>query len=183
MKLRVGAYWVLLGIFTLQSCGDDDIKKVDAIPAQKIQLNKDRTIGGDIIYSDSAMVKAKGFAPIIDKITESNGNLIQEMPQGVKIDFYENGLIKGSITSDYAIRKESERKTIFKKNVVIIYPEGKYVTEELTWDEIGQVYLSPSGVYTKKDGTILNAKNFNAAQDFSRVSMSAATAEVHTDAI
>ncbi len=171
---------LLLTIF-FQSCGDDEIKKVVAIPAENIQLNKDRTLGGDIIYSDSALVKAKGFAPIIDKITEASGMIIQEMPEGVKIDFYEGGKFKGSISSDYAIRKEAEKKTTFLRNVIVVYPEGKYVTEELVWDEVNGVYLSPSGIYTKKDGTILNARNFNAVQDFSRVSMSTATAEVHTD--
>lgn len=162
-------------------CNEDEINKVAAISNDSLQLNKDRSSGVEIIYSDSALVKAKGFAPILDKVTEASGLIVQEMPKGVRIDFYQEGKIRGTITSDYAIRRESEKKTTFQKNVVVVYPEGRYVTEELVWDENRQVYLSPAGVYTKSDGTILNARNFVAAQDFSSVSMSTVSAEVYTN--
>src|SRR5690606_26382277 len=90
--------------FLFSSCGNDDIKKVPSIAANKITLSKDRTYGAEIIYSDSAKVKAKGYTPILDKVTPSQGAVYNEMPKGVKIYFYDDQLkTKGSITSDYAI--------------------------------------------------------------------------------
>ena len=164
----------------LYACSGDPIKNVEAIPEEKLVLNRDRTIDAAVIYSDSAVVKARGSAPILDRVTEGNGAIYQEMPKGVKIDFYEGGVPKGSITSEYAIRREATKMTIFRKNVVVVFPEGKYTCQELTWDENKKVYLSPAGLYTKSDGTILNATNFVASQDFNEITMSGATAEIYT---
>lgn len=153
----------------LSSCGDDDLKKAAPLSAKdKLILNRDRTIGVEIIYSDSAMVKAKATAPILDKITPKNGAVYQEMPDGVKINFLnEQQGIKGSVTSDYAIQRESEKLVIFKRNVIVVNEELTFNTEELTWDQNKRMFFSPSGVVTKPDGTVINAVNFSATEDFS----------------
>ena len=164
----------------LASCTSDSLKNVEAISHKKLALNTDRTIDASVIYSDSAVVKAKGFAPILDRVTEKFGSIYQEMPAGVNIDFYEKGALKGSIKSDYAIRREAQKMTVFKKNVEVMFPDGKYTCQELTWDENKKVYQSPSGLYTKSDGTVLNATNFVATQDFNEITMSNATAEIYT---
>jgi len=101
----------------LVSCGDDDLKKANAVKNQKLILNRDRTLGVEIIYSDSARVKAKGNAPIMDKVTPSTGGEYQEMIKGVKIDFFnaQTGEIDGTLISDYAIRRSQEQKNHFQK--------------------------------------------------------------------
>lgn len=152
----------------LSSCGEDDLKKAAPLSSKDLVLNRDRTIGVEIIYSDSAIVKAKGTAPILDKVTPTTGSPYQEMPKGVKINFLDEFMnIKGSITSDYAIMKETEKLTIFKRNVVVVNKDMTFNTEELTWDQNKQLFLSPKGVITKPDGTMINAINFSAKQDFS----------------
>ncbi|RZL10605.1 MAG: hypothetical protein EOO89_20920 [Pedobacter sp.] len=177
--LKYGLIFIAASLF-ITGCGDEEINRVKKISAKKISLSLDRTLGVELVYSDSAVLKAKAFAPVMDKVTEPNGAVYQEMPKGIRIDFYELSLAKASITSNYAIRREKEKTTVFKRNVVVTYPDGKYTCEELTWDENKKTYFSPSGLYTKNDGTILNATNFDAAQDFSRVSMSYATADIYT---
>ncbi len=158
--------------FLLSSCGGDDLKKVSSIAANKVTLSKDRTYGVEVIYSDSAKVKAKGYAPILDKVTPSAGAIYSEMPKGVKIYFYDEFLrSKGSITSNYAINKETERITIFRKNVVVVTDNMTFTTEELTWDENKRMYFSPAGTVTTKDGNILNGTSFSAPQDFSTYSI------------
>lgn len=152
---------------SLSSCGDDDLKKAAKL-SKKISLDTNRTIGVEIIYSDSAKVKAKGFAPVLDKITPANGTIFSEMPKGVKIQFLdENQNITGSITSDYAIMKEAEKLTIFRRNVVVVNQTLTFNTEELTWDENKRMFFSPRGIVTKPDGSFANAENFSAPQDFS----------------
>lgn len=158
--------WVLL--LLLLACGEDELKRVSTISTKNITLSKDRSYGVDIVYSDSAKVKAKGFAPILDKVTPSVGAVYNEMPKGITINFF-NPLMQpsGSIKSDYAINKQSEKLTIFKKNVVVVNEDITFTTEELTWDENKRQYTSPDGTVTTKDGTVLTGTQFSATQDFS----------------
>lgn len=152
----------------LSSCNEDDLKKAARL-SKKVALNVDRTIKVDIIYSDSAKVKAQGFAPILDKVTPSNGAVYQEMPKGVKINFIDEQMkIKGSITSDYAIMRDTERTATFRRNVIVVNEKLTFNTEELVWDQNKKMFFSPSGVITKADGTVLNAVDFSATEDFNQ---------------
>ncbi|MES2417306.1 MAG: hypothetical protein V4541_03910 [Bacteroidota bacterium] len=169
------SFFALL-LTVLTSCGGDDLKNATAISSKKIILTKDRSYGVEVVYSDSAIVKAKGFAPILDKVTPSQGAVYSEMPKGVKIQFFDAYLqITGSITSDYAINKETERITIFKKNVIVINDQMTFTTEELVWDENKKSYFSPYGTVTTKDGTVFNGTSFSAPQDFSSYKIVAAS--------
>jgi hypothetical protein len=162
----------------LASCGDDDLKKVPSIAANKITLSRDRTYDVDVIYSDSAKVKAKGIAPILDKVTPSQGAVYSEMPKGVKIFFYDDNMkSKGSISSNYAISKETEKITIFRRNVVVVNDNMTFTTEELTWDENKKMYFSPAGTITTKDGNRVTGTSFSAPQDFSSYEITLPSAE------
>lgn len=160
------------------ACNDDDLKNATAISAKKITLSKDRSYGVEIIYSDSAKVKAKGFAPILDQVTPSQGAKYNEMPKGIKINFFDDFMKStGSITSDYAINKEGEKITIFRKHVVVINDNITFTTEELTWDENKRMYFSPYGTVKTKDGDIVTGTSFSAPQDFSTYNITNAAAE------
>ena len=164
----------------LSSCGDDDLKKVATISDKKVTISSNRSYGVDVIYSDSAKVKARGFAPILDKVTPIDGAHYQEMPKGVKITFYDKLMhTDGTITSDYAIMKETEQITIFKKNVVVVNVNLTFNTEELIWDQNKRTFFSPKGVITKPDGTVINAVNFKAPEDFSTVDFENAFGETY----
>jgi hypothetical protein len=165
------AILVILGFFQvfLSSCNDDDLKKAAAISGKELSTT-DRSYGFGLTYSDSAVVKAIGYAPILDKVVPKKGNPYQEMPEGVKIDFYDATLKKtGSITSKYAIMKEIEQLTIFRKQVVVINDNLTFNTEELTWDQKKKMFFSPKGVVVKPDGSTFDAVNFSAPQDFSYI--------------
>ncbi|WP_256003153.1 hypothetical protein [Pedobacter deserti] len=173
-------YSIVLGVtLALSSCGDDDLKKAARLP-KGISLNRDRTTGVEIIYSDSAKVKAQGFAPILDKVTPADLASYQEMPKGVKINFIDDfGKIKGSITSDYAIMRELEKTATFKRNVVVVNEKMTFNTEELVWDQNKKLFLSPKGIVTKPDGTVLNAINFSATEDFNYITWANGTGEMY----
>jgi hypothetical protein len=154
----------------LSSCNDDDLKKAAEISSKKLVLSKDRSLKVEIVFSDSAVVKAKGYAPILDQVNPSSGSKYQEMPKGVKITFFDPlQKVTGTIVSDYALRKETEQLTIFKKNVVVVRDDLTFNTEELTWDQRKRMFFSPRGIVTRPDGTVLNAINFSAPEDFSSV--------------
>ncbi|RYF26891.1 MAG: hypothetical protein EOO42_00260 [Flavobacteriales bacterium] len=173
MKPVVAKLFCLLAIlhlFLLVSCGDDDLKNASTISSKQLVLSKDRSYGVDIVYSDSAKVKAKGYAPILDKVTPSTGSTYNEMPKGVKIEFFDEFLKKtGTITSDYAINKVGEKITIFRKHVVVVMVTSgiTFTTEELIWDENKKLYTSPYGTVIGKDGERMTGTKFSAPQDFS----------------
>ncbi|QPH37805.1 hypothetical protein [Pedobacter endophyticus] len=183
MRLNAFFYGYLLALpLFLASCSDDDLKKADAIALKKVSLSRDRTLGVEIIYSDSALVKAKGYAPILDKVTPSNGSIYQEMPKGVKIDFFdEKGNINGDLVCDYAIRKDAELKTEFRKNVVVKSAKGDtFSSEELIWDEQKKIFYSNQRVYVKGvDGNLGDGINFRAPQDFSTYEMETGSGELN----
>ena len=166
----------------LSSCGEDDLKKAAPLSKKDLVLNRDRTIDVEITYSDSSKVKGIGKAPIMDKITPASGATYQEMPKGVKISFMNDSLkVKGSITSDYAISKDTEKIVIFKRNVVVVDEQLTFNTEELTWDQNKRMFYSPQGVITKPDGTVINAVNFSAKQDFSVFNFEQGFGETYVD--
>lgn len=169
-----------IGIMVLHACNDDDLKKVETVKIQKEAFNANRTFGAEVIYSDSAKVKAKGFAPILDKVTPKSGGNYQEMPKGVKIEFFDElQASKGTITSEYAIMKETDQITIFRKNVVVINANLTFNTEELVWNQNAKQFTSPKGIITKPDGTVINAINFQAPEDFSTVAFENAYGETY----
>jgi hypothetical protein len=165
---RSGLFFLLTVLLFSSACNDDDLKNAPSISSKQITLSKDRSYDVDFTYSDSAKVKAKAFAPILDKVVPSQGGSYNEMPKGVKIQFY-NDLLesKGTITSDYAINKEAEKITIFRRSVVVVTETITFTTEELTWDENKRMYFSPYGTVTAKDGSVLTGTEFSAPQDFS----------------
>jgi hypothetical protein len=161
-------FCLVLAAIGLASCNDDDLKNTATISAKKITLSKDRSIGVNVTYSDSAYVKAIGFAPVLDKVTPSVGAIYNEMPKGVKIEFFDKFFKKtGTITSNYAIQKQTEKITIFRKNVIVVSDNITFTTEELTWDENKRMYYSPYGTVTTKDGDVITGTEFFAPQDFS----------------
>ncbi|RZJ75370.1 MAG: hypothetical protein EOO47_19825 [Flavobacterium sp.] len=166
--LKAGVLSLLLSLWILGACNDDDLKNTATISAKKITLSKDRSIGVAVTYSDSAYVKAIGFAPVLDKVTPSVGAIYNEMPKGVKIEFFDKFFKKtGTITSNYAIQKQTEKITIFRKNVIVVSDNITFTTEELTWDENKRMYYSPYGTVTTKDGDVITGTEFFAPQDFS----------------
>lgn len=178
LKNSLKISFLALSMLWVCSCTEDDLKNAAAISSKKITLTKDRTYGMDVIYSDSAVVKAKGYAPIYDKVTPSQGTQYNEMPQGVKIEFYDAYLqVTGTITSDYAINDETKQLTIFRKNVVVVNDKMTFTTEELTWDEQKKLYSSPYGTVVTKAGDVLTGSSFSAPQDFSSYKINTAAGE------
>lgn len=169
---------VLLLVFVLIGCGQDDLKNVGSISTKKVALSKDRSYGVRVVYSDSAVVKAIGFAPVYDKVKPAQGTQYNEMPKGVKIEFYDAFMrVKGTITSDYAINNETDKITTFRKNVVVVSDEMTFKTEELIWNENTRMYTSPYGTVTTKSGDIVTGSQFSAPQDFSTYTITQGTAQ------
>jgi LPS export ABC transporter protein LptC len=135
-------------MLTMSACENslNDIAKISSQEENK-PISKSTDI--NVTYSDSAKVKAVLQAPLMIDLEDQNKGY-QEMPNGVKITFYDDSLqVKGTITSDYAIKLEKENTITFRKNVVATNAQGEtFKSEELIYDQTAKK------IYTNKAVTI-----------------------------
>jgi LPS export ABC transporter protein LptC len=116
----------------------NDIKKIASKEEDKPMST---STGVDVIYSDSAKVKAHMTTPLMIEYDDPK-EPYREMPKGVKIIFYEDDLsVKGTVTADYAIEREKENILDFKKNVVVTNAQGQtFKSDELIYDETKKTF-------------------------------------------
>jgi LPS export ABC transporter protein LptC len=154
---------LLIGMLSLSACENslNDIKKISSEEENK---PISRSTDVDVIYSDSAKVKARMFAPLMIELDDQKAPY-QEMPKGVKIVFYDEKLgVKGIITSNYAIRLGKENTITFRKNVVATNAQGeRFKSEELVYDQTSKKLYSTKPVQiTMTSGNVINGTGFNS---------------------
>lgn len=155
-----------LCLIAIMACGSGDLKKVEQINLQS-EIQVDTTKGAEIIYSDSAKVKARLKAPVLLYFKAQNP--YYEMPEGIDVVFYDDNLKPSStVVSDYALRKENEKTVELRKNVVAKNAEGKtFKSEELIWDENTKKFYSNTLVTIVTDQATISGTSFWALEDFS----------------
>jgi len=127
---------LFLYMLTLSACENslDDIKKISSKEEDK-PFSTSHDV--EVIYSDSAKVKARMTTPLMIELDDPK-NSYHEMPKGVKVVFYEDDMtVKGTITSDYAIQKDRENIIDFKKNVVVTNAQGQTFKSDELIDDVG----------------------------------------------
>lgn len=139
----------LFACMLLLSACENSLNDIAKISSQEENKPISRSTDVDVIYSDSAKVKARLLAPLMIELDDQNKGY-QEMPKGVNITFYDDSLRKkGTITSDYAIRLQKENTITFRKNVVATNAQGEtFKSEELVYDQTAKK------IYTNKPVTI-----------------------------
>ncbi len=156
----------LIGLLFFASC-ENSLDDVKAIQLKQEKDNVEITKGAEIIYSDSAKVKAKLKTPIL--YNHKSSTPYMEMPRGIEVTFYDDNLQQTSkVTSDYAIRKENQKVVELRKNVVAVNNQGKtFKSEELIWDENLKRFYSNKLVTITTDKATISGTSFWATEDFS----------------
>ena len=130
-------------VLILPSC-ENDLKTVKAFsdPENGPDI---KMINFETIYSDSAKIKGKLIAPLLDRY-ESNVKKYNEFPNGLHIYFYNDSLIvKAEILAKYAINYDNTQLWEARNDVVVINAKGERLnTEQLFWDQSKKI------IYTKK---------------------------------
>jgi hypothetical protein len=125
MKIRrciFGAVF-FLGIVLQFSC-ENNLRDVEKISAKKMLVPVDKSIGVEIIYSDSARVKGKLITPELLSFKTEMPYI--EMKKGVIVIFYDKNQQETSrVKADYAIRRERENRVELKRNVVVTNIKGE----------------------------------------------------------
>ena len=150
------------------SACENDLNKVKEISAEENGKTVETTTGVDIIYSDSARVKAHVLTPLMLHFNVNTTNPYYEMPKGVKIVVYDAKLRPNlTITSNYAITSNNDNVIELRKNVVLTDEVGDtFKSEELVWDRTKKLYYSNQTVYIDKpDGTHLTGANFKSSEN------------------
>ncbi|MRX48635.1 LPS export ABC transporter periplasmic protein LptC [Pedobacter puniceum] len=161
------SFFLFVGVFGffLTAC-DSDLNSAKSIDLDE-NVQVETTKGAEIIYSDSAKVKAKLKAPILLHFKASKP--YYEMPKGINVVFYDENLNPTStVTSDYAIRREHEKTVELRKNVVATNIKGEtFKSEELIWDENTKKFYSNQVVSINTGQATISGTSFWALEDFS----------------
>jgi LPS export ABC transporter protein LptC len=170
---------IIAGIALVTGC-ENSLQDIQKISAQEVNKPLERYTDVDVIYSDSARVKAHMTAPLM--IEYKTQKPYTEMPKGVKVIFYDNHLVETStITSEYAIRKETEKIIELDKNVVGTNAKGDtFTSEELIWDEGSKKIHSNKLVHIKlADGSITDGTSFISDEDFNHWTITQGTGKIN----
>jgi LPS export ABC transporter protein LptC len=132
-KLLIIAFAITF--LSFQSCKNDNIEKIQVLTASD---NLPLETGTNIIlnYTDSGLVKAKVFAPMLERFDNEKSNQ-SIMKKGITAYFYNNNKkITSYIKSKYAIRNDRLRTMTVKNDVIVVNIKGDTLrTESLVWDE------------------------------------------------
>ncbi|MEL7119839.1 MAG: hypothetical protein AAFO07_10370 [Bacteroidota bacterium] len=163
--------WILFILFLaliFSSCKKEEVAR--SIDGLGIGLGVDRAEDVEIVYSDSAQVRAVISGPLMFNHMDQRENK-QEFTDGMKITFYDDNLLVSSIlTSKYALRMGNEGKMIVRDSVIWEGAQGQRLqTEEMIWDErLKKIYTNRYVVVTTAADTIYSI-GFEANQNFSDI--------------
>lgn len=163
--------WLMLLLPVFFCSCENDLKKVKEISSQEVNKPIETTVGVDVIYSDSAKVKARMTTPIMLTHTATKTEkAYYEMPKGVHIDFFDTKQrIISTVTSDYAFTKNDNKIIELHRNVVVVNTKGDtFKSEELIWDQLAKKFYSNQfSTLTTTDGNIISGSTFRCNEDLS----------------
>jgi len=159
--------FVVALFFTAAAGCETDIEKVKLLTSQQV-LPDEVATGVEIMYSDSAQIRAKIIAPELNRYEGAKKYI--ELPKGVKLEFYDDDhKVTSTLTADYAIRREGELIIEARKNVVVVNEKNeKLNTEHLVWNERTKKIYSEEFVKITTADEIIYGTGLEADQDFSR---------------
>jgi LPS export ABC transporter protein LptC len=162
MKFQFSVFYVMICAILAISCGG---KSNDALEIQEYT--------GPIIevgpavnyYSDSAVVKMRMEAP--RQLEYGNGD--REFPEGLYLEFYENGEMTSSLKADYCYYTAKEDLYKATGNVIAqnLITGDRLDTEELFWNEKKGDVFTDKFVQVEQDGNLTTGVGLEAKQDFS----------------
>jgi LPS export ABC transporter protein LptC len=150
-------------MLSLSAC-ENSLNDIQKIASKEEDKPISRSTDVDVIYSDSAKVKAHMTTPLMIEYTDA-AKPYKEMPKGIKIIFYDEDMkAKGTIISDYAIQLDKENMIEFRKNVVATNAQGEtFKSDELTYDiNHKKLYSTKPVQITMSSGNVMEGTGFNS---------------------
>lgn len=156
---------MLMGASVLFSC-TSDIKQIN-FPVDLSTLPMQSAKNIEILYSDSAVLKIKIVAPVLERYTNKEDPYI-EFKDGINVFFYdEDKNIESSLKANYATFDEKTETWEAKEDVVVVNKKGEIInTELLIWDRKNKLLTSDKFVKITTAEEILYGEGFEADQNF-----------------
>lgn len=160
----------LVVLLSLTAC-ENDIAVVNSITsATEKQLPLESGTDVEMIYSDSAILRAKLTAVQLDRYVGKKSYM--EMPKGMVVIFYNaEKKEQNRLTADYGIGYDNGNgmdKMEAKRHVVVVNEKGdKLETEHLIWNAATKEILTEAFVKITTEKEILMGNGLKANQDFS----------------
>jgi len=157
---------MLIAALLLPAC-ENDLNQVKKISQQEANNKIDSSKVVEVIYSDSARVKARVVTPLMLHYNTADPHYV--MPKGVTIYFYDDKQnVSSTVVSDSAITKSNDKIIELHRNVVVSSAKGDvFKSEELIWDQLKKIlYSNQHWQLTKVDGTMLNGMHFQSDESF-----------------
>jgi LPS export ABC transporter protein LptC len=158
---------VLITALLLPAC-ENDLKQVKQISQQEANNKVDSSKIVEVIYSDSAHVKARVLTKLMLHYNITNDEHYV-MPKGVTIYFYDNQQnISSTVVGDSSITKKDNKVIEMHGNVVVSNAKGDvFKSNELIWDQLKKImYSNQHWQLNKTDGTMLNGMHFKSDETF-----------------
>ena len=169
MDIRAIKLTLFAGIMLAFCSCENSLNDIKKIASKEEDKPISRSIGVDLIYSDSAKVKAHLTAPLEINYSDNTPKPYREYPKGIKIIFYDANLKEsGNIVSDYAIYREKENVTEFRKHVVATNAQGQiFKSEELVYDMTAKTFKSAKPVeITSPNGDVMEGVGADSNESF-----------------
>jgi LPS export ABC transporter protein LptC len=161
----IGFLWM-----TLSACENDIavVNSITSLTEKKLPAESGKNV--EIIYSDSAQIKAKLSAPQMDRYLGKKP--FMEMSKGMQIIFYnEKQEEKTKLTANYGIGFENGNGMEHmeaKGNVIVINEKGDRLnTEHLIWDAVTKKIFTKEFVKITTKEEVIWGDGLEANQDFS----------------
>jgi LPS export ABC transporter protein LptC len=170
VKVHIG-FILFFSLLFFAAC-ENDIAVVNSITsATQEQLPLDAGKNVEMLYSDSAIVRAKLTTPQMDRYVGKKN--YTEMPKGMLVIFYNSlGLEENRLKADYGISHESDKgmeKMEAKRHVLVVNSKGdKLETEHLTWDAATKKIYTDKFVKITTTEQVIWGEGLKADQDFSK---------------
>lgn len=147
---------------------ENDLREVEKVSKRTQSAQVDKSIGVEIIYSDSAKVKARVLTP--ELLHFKTKTPYYEMLKGATVIFFdENKKESGRIVSDYALMHEKTRVVEMRRNVVGTSSRGDiFKSDELIWDpnKAKPVYSTKLVNIIQPNGNIIFGNGFSSDEGF-----------------
>ncbi len=166
-QIRFLMFALVSGLF-LASC-ENDLRDVERVSSKAVSIPVDRSQQVEITLSDSAIVKGRMLAPVLNHYKTKKPYF--EMPNGVTLILLDTtGKEKSRVTADHGMYYELTKQAVLRKNVVAISKEGSktFKSEELIYDETKKKFSSSKLVSIVTPSQTIYGTSFWADESFNR---------------
>ena len=161
---------ILIAAFFFSCQSEYSSEELVDLAAVEDSLSVETARDVQITYTDSAILRAKIFAPTMKRFPKAE-EARTEMPDGVSAQFFgPSGDIQSRLTANYAISYDDEERILMRDSVRVVNKFDEEIkSDELIWDKEERRIYSDKGVRIRiRDEKILIGQGFESNESFTK---------------